>query len=149
MMTTKRRASLGPTLFLVLGVAILCSGIVLHLALPARYERVELIPVVVGAAIALFAAYWMDPPRAKGAAEVVTEAGGKIVHSAVEFRTGQSEHDPVVRIEKTSDPTQPEKPDEVTVSVTSEAGAPNAAPPPAEPLVNPVAWKHGRDDGVL
>jgi hypothetical protein len=121
----------GLDLLIVLGIILVTTGIVLHWVAPRRYENIDLLPIIVGFVNALMAAYFKDPDRTRGGATLVAEVGGKVVHSAVEFRTGESEHDPVVRIEKTSDPAQPEKPQEVTVSVTSESAS--SAPPAVLP----------------
>jgi hypothetical protein len=89
----KRPASqFGCKLLIVLGVAIVCAAVMLHLALPARYERIEIIPLVVGFAMALAGAAWLDPDRAKQTARVVTEAGEEVVHSVTELRLG-TRHD--------------------------------------------------------
>jgi hypothetical protein len=108
---TRPDSNFGCKLLIVVGLTIACAGIVLHLALPARYERVELIPLVFGVGLALFGAAWLDPNRSQASARVVNEAGGRFVHSVVELRTGTRGTD--------------ESPD-VTVSVTSEGSAPSA-----------------------
>jgi hypothetical protein len=139
----------GLDLLLVLGITLVTVGIVLHWVAPERYENVDLLPIIVGFVIALMAAYFKDPDRTRGGATLVADVGGRVVHSAVEFRTGERGTDPVVRIEKTSDPAAPEQPQSVTVSVTSEGGAPGTPVATPAPLANPVAWNHGRDEGVL
>jgi len=149
----------GLTLLIVLGVAIAIAGVILHLALPAKYERVELIPIGVGFGLALFGAYWMDPDRARKAATGVTHAAGDLVHSYVELRTGDRKTDPVVRVEKTSPADDPEAPSEVKVSVTQAGGSPapitatEGSPDPAHaqtaPLGNPVQWKDGKEEGTI
>jgi hypothetical protein len=119
----------GLQLLIVLGVAIACAGVVLHLALPAKYERVEIIPIMVGFALALFGAYWMDPDRAKRAADGVTHAGAEVVHSYTELRTGRRKEDPVITVEKTTPAGNPEATPAVKVTVTQEGGAPGPIMP--------------------
>lgn len=149
----------GLTLLIILGIAIAISGVVLHLALPAQYERVEIIPIGVGFGMALFGAYWMDPDRARKATTGVTHAAGELVHSYVELRTGDRKTDPVVRVEKTTSPDDPEASQEVKVSVIQSGGSPapitategtvDPAPQRVEPLSNPVEWKDGKEEGTI
>lgn len=135
------QSAVGLQLLIVLGIAIAIAGVILHLALPAKYERVEIIPIVVGFALALFGAYWMDPERARRATEGVTHAGAEVVHSYVELRTGDRKTDPVVRVEKTSPADDPDAPSEVKVSVTQQGGSPSPMSelelPPPEPPEQP------------
>lgn len=142
---TRPRNPIALQLLIVLGVGLAVAGVVLHLALPAKYERVEIIPLAVGFAIALFAAAWLDPDRAKKAARAVTEAGGEVVHSVVELRTGDRKTDPVVRIEKTAPADAPDAPQAVRVTVTQEGGAPGPIlPAPDEPPTGGFPPHEGR-----
>lgn len=116
------RSPLGLQLMILLGIALAVAGVILHLALPEAYERVEILPIVVGFALALAGAYWMDPERADKLRRGVTEAGADVVHSVTELRTGKRRTDPVVTVEKTT---------------------PADAPPGAEPTVKVIVEQQG------
>jgi hypothetical protein len=153
------RSPFGLKLLIILGVALSVTGVVLHLALPEKYERVELLPIGVGFTLALAGAYWLDPDRADKLRRGVTEAGADVVHSVVELRTGDRRTDPVVRVEKSTPVDDPTATPAVKVTVSQEGGSqapitategiPDPANPQAEPLMNPVQWKDGKDDGTI
>lgn len=86
---SRPQRAFGLTLLVVFGVLLASSGIILHYAWPVRYAKIEMVPIIVGFAVALFAAYWMDPDRAKAATEGVTHAGHEVVDSAVALREGR------------------------------------------------------------
>lgn len=137
----------GLNILIVAGILVVFAGIVLHWTLPERFERIEVLPIIVGMALSLFGASWKDPNRARRAAGVVTESGRRVVKSYVELRTGKGAKDPTIRVEKTVDPAAPDAPPEVTVQVTAQGDRgelavepdPNAAATPlpltAEPDV--------------
>lgn len=118
------------TLLITFGVLIATIGIILHYAMPERYEKIDMLPIIVGGAMAYFGALWKDPDRAAKAGEGVTHAGREIVDSVKILRTG-GKNDPVVAIEKTRPVDDPNA--EQTVRVTVEKpGAPSA--PTATPI---------------
>lgn len=112
------RSNFGLIVLVIVGIAIGLAGIILHLAIPERYDRVELVPIVVGFGLALYAATWIDPRRSKLSTEVVTEAGRKVAHTITEVRRGERRTDPVIRVDTITDPDHPEAPPEVAVRVT-------------------------------
>lgn len=109
----KRPQSNSPanTLLIVFGIAIATIGIVLRYALPDRYGKIDVLPIIVGGAMAYFGALWKDPNRAKRAGDGVTHVAGDLVHSYTELRTGNRKTDPVVRIDTTASVDTP-APDE-------------------------------------
>lgn len=144
------RSEFALNLLIALGILIALTSIILHWALPRQYEKVEIIPIVVGFAISLYCATWKDPNRSRRSADVVTEVGGKVVDSWTRMRTGKRRGDPVVDIVKRSDPTHPDAPATTTVAVTTEEGGAPATPPTAAPTlpstpVSPVDGAPGRD----
>jgi hypothetical protein len=159
------RTNFGLVILIVIGVALMTGGVVLHWALPAQYERVEIIPIGVGLVIALFAAIWIDPNRALMAARGVTETTGAVVRQYREYRTGDRKGDPVVAVEKTTDPANPDAGDAVKVTVTTNAPGTAAVPvtdsapprpditesPPAfeVPVVPPLAAIPAKEKGDL
>lgn len=148
------RSEFALNLLIALGVFIALMGIVLHWWLPERYEKVEILPVAIGFAIALYCATWKDPNRSRRSAELVTDVGGKVVDSWTRLRTGKGKGAPIVDIVKKSDPSDPSAPPTTTVAVTTEEGGEGdptiVANTPAEPAaqhgpVMPVADAPGKD----
>lgn len=121
------RSNLGLAILIIIGVVVGLAGIVLHMVIPERYDRVEVIPIVVGFGLALYAATWIDPRRSKLSAEVVTEAGRRVARTITEVRRGDRKTDPVIRVDAITDPERPEVPPEVAIHVT-QAGDADSTP---------------------
>lgn len=119
------KSEAGNNLLIVIGVLLMVATVVLHWTLPERFEKVEVLPLIVGGTLAYFGALWKDPDRARKAGDGVTHAGADVVDSVVRLRTGKEQSAPVVEIEKShpvDDPTA-----EPTTKVTVvNPGAPSA-----------------------
>lgn len=127
------RTNSGLNLLIVFGILLATVGIMLHFWRPERYERIDMIPIVVGFILAFFGALWKDPERAAYAGEKITSAGASVVESFVKLRTGKGPNAPVVEVTKTKPVDDPTAEPTVEVKVTTP-GVPSTDPAtPLEP----------------
>lgn len=141
-MIRRPRTEFGLNMLIILGVILASTGVVLHFALPHKYDTIELLPIIVGFTMAYFGALWKDPDRAARAGHTIAHVGAELVESARVWRGGSRKGDPVVEVTKRTNLEDPEAEPQVEVTVKHVGDlAPGALPepePPAPPAVKPV-----------
>jgi hypothetical protein len=135
------RTNFGLNLLITFGILLASMGVILHFAMPEKYDSIELIPIAVGFTFAYFGALWKDPERAKQAGEAVTHAGAEIAETSRVWRGGNRPHDPVVDVTKRTPIDDPNAEPTVEVSVKQVGDlAPGALTQPggAPPAIDPT-----------
>lgn len=141
MMTPKRRRAIGPVLLATIGIAVMLTGLGLHWWAEAhgKAHTLEWIPQFIGSVIAFAGFYRMDRKGAKDGATFILDAGSRIF-GMVQPGGRRSTDTPVV-MPATEDVHLPAPDEPPTGGFPPE--------PRAAPLMNPVQWKDGRDEGKL